>query len=139
MPRIRTLLVGRDAGCDVWLDDPSVSRRHAEVVRLPDGLLHVTDRATMNGTFVLDGDGWRAIRQAFLEPAGRIRFGELELSAGRLAALCPPAGGGAAGGGAGRPAQADRDELDPSKGLVRDPETGELLERESPGRGRRPR
>ena len=52
-------------------------------VRLSGGRLYVTDRATTNGTFVLDGDAWRRIRQAFLKPGGRVRFGDVEMSAGR--------------------------------------------------------
>jgi hypothetical protein len=83
-----TLVVGRDRGCDVRLDDGSVSRRHAEVVRLSAGRIYVTDRASVNGTFVLDGGEWRAVRQTLLEPSGRVRFGDHEMSAGRLDALC---------------------------------------------------
>ena len=134
MSRLRTYVVGRERGCDVRLDDASVSRRHAEVVRVSDGRLYVTDCATTNGTFVLDGGDWRAIRQTFLEPSARIRFGDCGMTAGRLDALCPrddagPSGGGDAGvvlDGLTPPEEAT---LDPSRGLVRDPETGEVLEK----------
>lgn len=134
MPRISTYVVGRERGCDVRLDHGSVSRHHAEVVRVPGGgRLYVTDRATTNGTFVLDGDEWRAIRQAFLDPTGRIRFGDVEMSARRLDELCPR--------GDVRPSDDDRrsrvsppkeDLQDSGNGLVRDPETGELLPRRPP-------
>lgn len=133
MPRISTYVVGRERGCDVRLDHGSVSRHHAEVVRVPGGRLYVTDRATTNGTFVLDGDEWRAIRQALLDPDGRIRFGDVEMSARRLDALCPR--------GEVRSSDDDRksrvsppkeDLQDSGDGLVRDPETGELLPRRPP-------
>ena len=138
MSRFRTHIVGRDRQCDVRLDDSSVSRRHAEVVPLSGGRLYVTDRATTNGTLILDGGDWQKIRQAILDPAGRVRFGDHEMSAGQLGALCqrhdarpshrihrtgpsptpPPP----------KPPPPEEGELDPSKGLVRDPKTGEILE-----------
>ena len=129
MPRVRTYIVGREPGCDVRLDDASISRHHAEVVRASGGRLYVTDRATTNGTFILDGDDWRAIRQAFLEPTGRIRFGHVEMSAGRLDILCPageapPPGREQAGA---VPTTEDSPGL---QVLVRDPKTGEVLERD---------
>ena len=124
MSRIRTYVVGRARGCDVRLDDPSVSRRHAELVRVAGGRLYVTDCATANGTFVLAGEAWREVRQAFVDPRGRIRFGDCRMSAARLDALCAPGDGGASGG-------AD-EALDPTRGLVFDPETGEVLEKEPP-------
>lgn len=131
MQRFRTYLVGRERSCDVQLDDPSVSRYHAEVVRLPGERLYVTDRATTNRTSILDGGGWSAIRQAFLEPGGRVRFGDVEMSAGRLDAMCTQAGtpGAATAGSADAPPMAENPP-DPRMGLVRDPQTGEIVERQ---------
>ena len=130
MAHIRTCLVGRDRSCDVMLDDPSVSRLHAEVVRLSDGRLYVTDRGTTNGTLVLAGDDWRPIRQAYLELRGRVRFGDVEMSAGRLDAWCARTDPSIQ---AGTPAPGPTNEVspDPRKGLVRDPKTGQILERKS--------
>ena len=90
--RVTTYLVGRDPRCDRRLDDPSVSRRHAEVVPASDGRLYVTDRASSGGTFVRRSGEWARIRQAWVGPADRIRFGGYEMGAADLAALC---GGGA--------------------------------------------
>ena len=140
MSRLRTYVVGRERGCDVPLDDASVSRRHAEIVRVSGGGLYVTDCATTNGTFVRDGGDWRAIRQAFLEPDGRVRFGGCEMTAAELAALCrredasPPGAGRDAGGAQGGsvPAAPEEAAPDPRRGLVRDPETGEILEQQPP-------
>ena len=140
MSRIRTYVVGRDRTCDVRLDDESVSRRHAEVVRVEKGRLYVTDRATTNGTFVLDGRRWQAIRQSFVEPADSLRFGDCEMTAERLDGLCLRDGAGSPGGhdavdGTGAPAVAG-DALDPTHGVERVPETGELVEKEPPRRRR---
>ena len=87
--QFKTYVVGREQGCDIRLDDASVSRRHAEIVPLSGGRLHVTDRATINGTFLRDGDDWRAIRQAILEPTDRIRFGDCQMTAGPSPAAPP--------------------------------------------------
>ena len=87
MSRITTYLVGRDPRCECRIDDPSVSRRHAEVVAAPDGRFYVTDCASTGGTFVLRGGEWTRIRQAWIGPADRIRFGGREMAAADLAAL----------------------------------------------------
>ena len=70
------------------LQDGSVSRCHAEVVCLPDGRIHVADRATTKGTFVRRGGDWHPIRQALLDPTDVLRFGEYPITAGELGALC---------------------------------------------------
>lgn len=135
MSRLRSYVVGREPGCDVWLDDASVSRHHAEVVRLSGGRLYVTDRATTNGTFVFDGNTWRGIRQAFLKPGGRVRFGDVEMSAGRLDDSCQRADARAVDGTQAAEAVSKKeDSPGPNSGLVRDPTTGEILEQESRGR-----
>ncbi len=47
------LLLGRDRDCDIFLSDPSVSRKHAAIQSGSDGH-HVTDLASTNGTYVND-------------------------------------------------------------------------------------
>ncbi len=46
------ITIGRDAGIEVWLNDPGVSRRHATVKRLPSGGVVVTDLNSTAGSFV---------------------------------------------------------------------------------------
>lgn len=124
MSRIKTYLVGRDSDCDYQIADTSVSRRHAEVVLAPDGRFFVTDRDSTGGTFVLAGRDWEPVRQAYVEPPARIRFGGYEMEVARLAVLWGP---GAAG-----PAPAGRPAPERAKEPMRNPETGEVLDRESP-------
>jgi pSer/pThr/pTyr-binding forkhead associated (FHA) protein len=62
--------IGR-AECDVELNDPDVSRRHA-VVRLVDGGLAVEDLGSTNGTFVNER---RITGIAELAAGDRVRFG----------------------------------------------------------------
>ncbi len=45
------LVIGRSSGCDIVLDDPNVSRRHAEVRRLGEGF-SLVDLGSTNGTEV---------------------------------------------------------------------------------------
>jgi len=42
---------GRHPDSDIFLDDITVSRRHAEIVRRADGF-HVVDAGSLNGTYV---------------------------------------------------------------------------------------
>jgi pSer/pThr/pTyr-binding forkhead associated (FHA) protein len=44
--------IGRSRSADIRLDDPTVSRRHAVVVRTPEGELRVLDDRSMNGILV---------------------------------------------------------------------------------------
>src|SRR5262249_53480369 len=67
-------LIGRREYCDVRIAHPSVSKRHAVVVRT-DGLLVIRDLATTNGTKV---KGQR-IRWAALLPDDRITLGTYKL------------------------------------------------------------
>lgn len=44
--------VGRHPQSDIFLDDVTVSRRHVEFRRAPDGTFSVTDVGSLNGTYV---------------------------------------------------------------------------------------
>ena len=48
----RTTL-GRQAGNDVVLDEPGISRRHAEVIKMDSGF-SLRDLSSINGTYVND-------------------------------------------------------------------------------------
>ena len=55
-PRVHTVAgewtrIGRSASSEIRFEDPTVSRRHALIVRRPDGLKVVDDRS-LNGVFV---------------------------------------------------------------------------------------
>jgi pSer/pThr/pTyr-binding forkhead associated (FHA) protein len=47
-----TTTAGRRPDSDIFLDDVTVSRRHAEFVRRPDGTFVVRDVGSLNGTYV---------------------------------------------------------------------------------------
>lgn len=68
-----SIVIGRDAGCDVVVTNKDVSRRHAEIMATPKGYLLV-DGST-NGTFV---NGRRVTGQQVLARADVIRIGDHE-------------------------------------------------------------
>jgi len=50
-----TTTIGRHPDSTVFLDDVTVSRRHAEITREPDGHYSLSDAGSLNGTYV-NGD-----------------------------------------------------------------------------------
>jgi predicted nucleic acid-binding Zn-ribbon protein len=66
--------VGRSLAADVRFDDATVSRRHALIVRQPDGVRVLDDRS-LNGVFV-NGERveWRALRDGDEIVVGRYRL-----------------------------------------------------------------
>jgi len=72
--------VGRSLAADVRFDDPTVSRRHALIVRQPDGVRVLDDRS-LNGVFV-NGErvDWRGLRDGDEIVVGRYRLTYLEVA-----------------------------------------------------------
>ena len=64
------LLIGRSRDCDITIDDPNVSRRHAEL-RNEDGRWVVADLGSTNGVKV----NGRRVERAALEPGDELVFG----------------------------------------------------------------
>jgi predicted nucleic acid-binding Zn-ribbon protein len=86
--------IGRSLAADVRFDDPTVSRRHALVVRQADGVRVLDDRS-LNGVFV-NGERveWRALRDGDEIVVGRYRLvfvsvpaSEIEQTAAQLHTL----------------------------------------------------
>ncbi len=69
------LTVGRDPNCDLVLEDPSVSRRHARLRFLPDERCEVQDLDSTNGVRL----GSRFIEQVVVEAGAKIRVGNVSL------------------------------------------------------------
>ena len=72
--------VGRSLAADVRFDDPTVSRRHALIVRQADGVRVLDDRS-LNGVFV-NGERveWRELRDGDEIVVGRYRLTFLDVS-----------------------------------------------------------
>lgn len=66
--------IGRDPSSDLFMDDVTVSRRHAEIVRSDEGF-RVRDLGSLNGTYV---DGVRE-EQARLRDGAHLRVGRYDI------------------------------------------------------------
>jgi hypothetical protein len=79
--------IGRSLAADVRLDDPTISRRHALIVRGPDGVRLLDDRS-LNGVFVNDERvEWQTLHHGDEIVVGRYRIHFLE----QAAEVVPPA------------------------------------------------
>ena len=70
-----TIQIGRHPDSDIFLDDVTVSRRHAEVRRESDGQYHLVDAGSLNGTY-MDGD---RIETALLREGAQVQVGKFRL------------------------------------------------------------
>jgi pSer/pThr/pTyr-binding forkhead associated (FHA) protein len=78
---------GRDPGCDLVLEDSTLSRLHARIELAADGLVSINDAGSSNGTFLNRNDRWIRIRKVTLCIGDRIRFGAIEVPLERLTAV----------------------------------------------------
>ena len=74
------MVIGRDPDCAIWIDDPSLSRRHASVRVIPDAAnpaAVIEDLKSTNGTFV---EGRRVTAPVTLVDGDVIRIGDARLT-----------------------------------------------------------
>jgi pSer/pThr/pTyr-binding forkhead associated (FHA) protein len=69
----QSMEAGRDPGCDIPLDLPMVSWRHARLTRTPEGIL-VEDLGSRNGTYL---DGVRVTGKVLARPGQEIGLGSV--------------------------------------------------------------
>ncbi len=69
-----TISIGRHPDSDIFLDDITVSRRHAEVKRL-DGSFEVSDAGSLNGTYV----NKVLVERAVLADGDELQIGKFKL------------------------------------------------------------
>jgi len=67
--------VGRSPDCGIFLDDVTVSRRHA-VLAARDGVFMIEDQGSLNGTFV----NRRRVESAELEDGDELQIGKYRLT-----------------------------------------------------------
>jgi adenylate cyclase len=68
----RSVIVGRGVGSDITVYDPTISRRHAELIAGPDGVL-LKDLGSSNGTYV----NGRRVMSTRLAPNDAVTFGKV--------------------------------------------------------------
>jgi hypothetical protein len=69
------VVLGRDPGCDIVLNDPKCSRRHAVVEEGPEGIL-VRDSGSANGISV----NGRRVEKVRLQPGDVLRLGDAQVT-----------------------------------------------------------
>jgi pSer/pThr/pTyr-binding forkhead associated (FHA) protein len=75
-PNSERTLIGRSPECDIFLDDVTVSRKHAVLVMQGDGTLTIEDQGSLNGTFV----NRARIESARLEDGDELQIGKYRLN-----------------------------------------------------------
>jgi hypothetical protein len=74
-PTAARTLIGRSPECDVFLDDVTVSRRHAELLK-EDETFTIRDLGSLNGTYV----NRQRIESAVLEDDDEVQIGKYRLT-----------------------------------------------------------
>jgi hypothetical protein len=98
VPRNERTTIGRSPECDIFLDDVTVSRKHAVLVR-EGGVFRIEDQGSLNGTFV----NRRRIDSAELADGDEVQIGKYRLTF--LEGADSPAPTRRGGGGATAPPQ----------------------------------
>ncbi|MFN9740026.1 MAG: FHA domain-containing protein [Pseudomonadota bacterium] len=100
-PLVGTMTVGRHSDCDISVPGEEISRHHARLSPMPDGVA-VEDLGSANGTFIAD----KRIQQGLLKPGEELRLDTLRfllvapgLAAQSVAAPAPAPASIAGGGG----------------------------------------
>jgi RsiW-degrading membrane proteinase PrsW (M82 family) len=96
-----TLTLGRDPAADIIIGDPSISRRHAELVLLDDRRIFVRDLGGSNGTIRIRAGQRIQVQREIVAPGDEVSFGDVVLSFDALKEMMIDKLGGAADVGAG--------------------------------------
>ena len=75
LPDTDKVTVGRHPRADIFLDDVTVSRKHAQFIALPDGGYQVVDNGSLNGTYV----NRTCVDQAVLGPGDEVQIGKFRM------------------------------------------------------------
>ena len=75
VPAAERTMIGRSPDCDIFLDDVTVSRRHASLLRTGE-VFRVEDQGSLNGTFV----NRKRIEAAELSDGDELQIGKYRLT-----------------------------------------------------------
>ncbi|PHS34934.1 MAG: hypothetical protein COA91_13825 [Robiginitomaculum sp.] len=76
---MKIIRIGRQSFNEFILDNPTISRRHAELIVTDSHELYLTDCASTSGTFINVNGDWKKIRQSFVELNTRVKFGDQDV------------------------------------------------------------
>ena len=75
VPEAERTTIGRSPECEIFLDDVTVSRKHAVLVRTPEGF-RIEDQGSLNGTFL----NRRRIESGELSDGDEVQVGKYRLT-----------------------------------------------------------
>lgn len=84
MAKYTTYRIGRSQTCEIVIDDPTVSRLHAELVVSAGGKCYLTDCCSSGGSFVAVEGEWQSIVQAFVDQDQYVLLGGHQATIGEL-------------------------------------------------------
>lgn len=76
--------IGRKSDNDIVVQDPTVSRHHAELSEIRRGSYELRDLGSSQGTHVHDGQGWDKIDRQEIDARTPIRFGNYKTTVAEL-------------------------------------------------------
>ena len=82
-----TYRIGRRTDNDIVIDEPSISRRHAELFDVGDGTYRLRDLESRMGTLVRGPDGWNPIDLIEVDAKTPIRLGNYRTTVAELLVL----------------------------------------------------
>jgi FHA domain len=82
-----TYRIGRRTDNDIVIDEPSISRRHAELFDVGDGTYRLRDLESRMGTLVRGADGWNPIDLIEVDAKTPIRLGNYRTTVSELLVL----------------------------------------------------
>lgn len=83
-------MLGRSSECDIVLNHPEVSGRHALLTIHASGVIEIQDMGSKNGTFI----NGQPIVQGQLQPGDKLSFGSYEVRWEEILRNPPPSVGG---------------------------------------------
>lgn len=89
-PPKRSFLIGRSAECDIIVNHPEVSGRHAILAILPDGTVEIRDIGSKNGTFI----NGKKVLVDVLRPGDKLSLGSHTIDWEEILRNPPPPVGG---------------------------------------------
>jgi len=66
------LKIGRDSNSDIFLDDITISRKHAQIEKIDDDNYKITDLGSLNGVYV----NGKLVEEKILEDGDKIQIGK---------------------------------------------------------------
>lgn len=85
-----TYIIGREGGVyiedDIYINSPSVSRRHA-AMKIKNGRIYLCDLDSTNGTYLIENDSLVPFKEGYVSPSQPIAIGHVKCTINSLLAI----------------------------------------------------